>query len=80
VARYAAAVATYRDLEPFRTPPSQGWAPHLGFDHRAVTRHLQQEFVDRGQWTIELVSRSGLGANRFLVVRRTLPPVPGSTT
>jgi 2-polyprenyl-3-methyl-5-hydroxy-6-metoxy-1,4-benzoquinol methylase len=70
VVRYTAAVATYHDLEPFRIPPRPGWAPHLGFDHRAVTRHLQHEFVDRGEWTIESVSRSGLGANRFLVVRR----------
>jgi SAM-dependent methyltransferase len=70
VLRYALAVATYRDLEPFRSPPRQGWESHLGFDHRPVVRHLQGEFVDSGLWRIERVSRSAFGANLILVVRR----------
>ncbi len=71
VLRYTLAVATYRDLEPFRTPPRSGWAPHLGFDHRQVKRHIRREFVDRGLWTTERVSRSAFGANHILVIRRT---------
>jgi 2-polyprenyl-3-methyl-5-hydroxy-6-metoxy-1,4-benzoquinol methylase len=70
VVRYAIAVATYRDLEPFRSPPRKGWGPHLGFDHREVVRHVRREFADNGPWTIESVSRSAFGANLFLVVRR----------
>jgi 2-polyprenyl-3-methyl-5-hydroxy-6-metoxy-1,4-benzoquinol methylase len=71
VLRYALAVATYRDLEPFRSPPRGGWGPHLGFDHRKVKRHIRCAFVDNGLWTTERVSRSAFGANHILVVRRT---------
>jgi SAM-dependent methyltransferase len=68
--RYAIAVATYRDLEPFRSPPRDRWGPHLGFDHRQVMRHIRREFVERGLWKVEGTARSALGANRFLVARR----------
>jgi SAM-dependent methyltransferase len=68
--RYAIAVASYRDLEPFRSPPRDRWAPHLGFDHRQVMRHIRREFLDRGLWRVEGTARSALGANRFLVARR----------
>jgi hypothetical protein len=68
--RYAIAVASYRDLEPFRSPPRDRWAPHLGFDHRQVMRHIRGEFLDRGLWRVEGTARSAFGANRFLVARR----------
>ena len=70
--RYTIAVARHRDLEPFRWPPRLGWGPHLGFDHRAVMRHLQSEFVDTGLWTVDRVERSAFGANQFLVARRAV--------
>jgi 2-polyprenyl-3-methyl-5-hydroxy-6-metoxy-1,4-benzoquinol methylase len=68
--RYAIAVASHQDLEPFRSPPRDRWAPHLGFDHRQVMRHIEREFLDRGLWRVEGTARSALGANRFLVARR----------
>ena len=72
--RYIIAVATYRDLESFRWPPRVGWGPHLGFDHRAVMRHLQRDFFDTGLWTVDRVERSAFGANQFLVARRAMVP------
>ena len=68
--RYAAAVAGRGDLERFRQPPRTGWAPHLGFDHRSVARHIRGTFVDTGLWQVESQRRSALGANLFLVARR----------
>lgn len=69
--RYAATVVHGGDLERFRQPPRAGWAPHLGFDHRSVVRHVRATFVDVGRWQLVGQRRSALGANRFLVARRS---------
>lgn len=69
--RYAVDVTLHRDLEKHRQPPRAGWAPHLGFDHRAVLRYIERTFVEPGPWVLERVHRSALGANHFLVARRT---------
>lgn len=71
VYRYALDVSLHKDLERHRQPPRAGWAPHLGFDHRAVLRHIGRTYLDPGLWTLERVRRSALGANHFLVVQRT---------
>lgn len=68
---YAAAVATGGDIGRFRSPARLAWGPHLGFDHRAVRRHIWRRYVETGLWTIEGVEHSALGANVFLLVRRT---------
>ena len=70
VRRYLLDLCSGRDLERYRRPPRPGWAPHLGFDHRAVRRHVQERYLDTGRWTLERVHRSAFGANHFLVVRR----------
>lgn len=71
-ARYVVAVATYRDLEPFRSPARDHWGPHLGFDHRQVMRHIRREFLDSGLWRTEGTRRSAFGANHFLIARRVM--------
>jgi 2-polyprenyl-3-methyl-5-hydroxy-6-metoxy-1,4-benzoquinol methylase len=73
LARYAFAVLSHRDLEPFRQPPRPRWGPHLGFDHRAVTRYISTTFVETGRWTIERIDNVTMGAHRFLVARRDEP-------
>ena len=70
VLAYAVAVASGRNLEPFRTPPRNGWAPHLGFDYREVMRYIDAELVQTGSWAVDHIERSGFGANRFLIIRR----------
>jgi hypothetical protein len=70
VLAYAVAVASGCNLEPFRTPPRNGWAPHLGFDYREVMRNIDAEFVQTGSWAVDHVERSGFGANRILIIRR----------
>lgn len=69
--RYAVDVTLHKDLEQHRQPPRAGWAPHLGFDHRAVLRHIERTYLEPGSWVLEQAHRSALGANHFLVVRRT---------
>ncbi|MDT7570313.1 MAG: hypothetical protein QOE05_487 [Actinomycetota bacterium] len=71
-ARYVVAVATYRDLEPFRSPARAQWGPHLGFDHRQVMRNIRREFLDSGLWRPESTGRSAFGANQFLIARRVV--------
>ncbi len=73
LARYALAVLSHRDLEPFRQPARTKWGPHLGFDHRAVMSYITTTFVDPGRWTIEWIDDRTMGAHRFLVARRDEP-------
>lgn len=53
--RYFWRLLSYGAIEDFRRRNEPGYGPHLGFDHRCLLRHVEQNYV-RGQ-RLQFVSR-----------------------
>jgi SAM-dependent methyltransferase len=69
--RYAARLLRGGAIADFREPPRPGWGPHLGFDHRRVSAHIQSHLVEPACWTQTSAEWTRLHMGRVYVFRAT---------
>ena len=67
---YAGRLLTGGPIEDFREPEAPGWGPHLGFDWRAFEQALQAQFLESGDYTLELRAFTPGRFNLFYVFRK----------
>jgi hypothetical protein len=58
------------DIEQFRQPPRNGWAPHLGFDIHRFEAFLKERLFGAGEYRRIKTHISFLGFNRLYLIER----------
>jgi len=69
--RYVGSLVTGRSIDGFRVPGRSGYGPHLGFDYRALKRHIDVRYLQPGDFEALAERRTLLGMNVVLVYRRS---------
>ncbi len=67
---YLRRLALNRRIDGFRQPPRDDWASHLGFDWRAFTEFIDDDYVRPGKLTWVERTSNFIGFNLFFVLRK----------